>query len=132
MSTKVTIKVSDKTLADLLCMAYEGGSNYWARLWEDGNLCPDFLIKHGTMVSDITNGGKYKLTYKSLQRGLQAMAKRYPKRFAEVLLYDTDYFSGDAWTGDCLLQCAIFGEMIYGYQERWMANRRKRCPNSVA
>ena len=41
--------------------------------------------------------------------GLRLMAQKYPRKFAEVV-----DGTGDATTGDVLIQLAAFGELRYG------------------
>jgi len=45
----------------------------------------------------------------TLVEGVKVMAEKYPERFAEMV-EERD----DADTGDCLLQCTVFGEQIFG------------------
>jgi len=44
-----------------------------------------------------------------LRRGVQAMAKKYPRHFDDLVRKNED-----ANTSDCFLQCCCFGEMVYG------------------
>ena len=126
MTTTIHVKIDDNCLADVLISAYEGGwrpwpdrqrplSNYWARQMdgkpspfrsdEDG-FRPDFDVE----ITDIEAGGKkHRLTLPILRRGLQIMADKYPAYFADIVAENDD-----ATTGDVLLQCALFGELIYG------------------
>lgn len=126
-TTAVTIAAPDERMAELLCSAYEGGSSYWARQ-DDGKaspyrlvgpvsslagrpvgaleLVPDFDVE----ITDIEGDGKkHRLTLRKLRAGLQAMATKYPRHFC-AFLEEND----DAVTGDVFLQCALFGELIYG------------------
>jgi hypothetical protein len=49
------------------------------------------------------------LDRESIQKGLQVMAERYPKHFADFIAENDD---GD--TGDVFLQCAVLGQLVYG------------------
>lgn len=51
----------------------------------------------------------YRLNLASIKKGLQVMADKFPKHFADVT---ND--NADATTGDVFLQCALFGDVIYG------------------
>jgi len=123
------ITVTAEEVQDLLLCALEGGSNYWYRIegtdlpdgrsfreFCDGNvhgyhkvpLEPDCAV----LFSDKEDGGDaeiYRLDLDAIHRGVQQMAGKYPRHFRDVL--DDN---ADADTGDCFLQCALFGEMIYG------------------
>lgn len=137
MTTRITVEVTDERLAEVLCSACEGGSGYWAKQ-DDGKespyrfadvggrtsiishlpgsgpleLVPDFDVAI-TDFEDSTRGTrrpkKHRLTPAKLRRGLQVMAEKYPKHFADVVTGN-----GDSTTGDVLLQCALFGELVYG------------------
>lgn len=125
---QITVTVSDERLAEVLCSAYEGGSNYWAKQ-EDGKdspyrfaetpialggipvapleLIPGFVVTITDREADPPK--RHRLTEAKLRRGLQVMAEKYPKHFADVMTEE-----GDADTGDVLLQCALFGKLVYG------------------
>lgn len=49
------------------------------------------------------------LTDVELQQGLQRMARKYPRHFADFMAENDD-----AITGDVFLQCVVLGEVIYG------------------
>lgn len=118
--TTIRQRISDERLADVLCSAYEGGSNYWARQ-SDGKKSPyrfaalsggvlQFVPDFAVEITDVEDGEKkYPLTLARLRHGLQVMATKYPRHFADILAENDD-----ATTGDVLLQCAIFGELVYG------------------
>ena len=50
----------------------------------------------------------FRLDLKSIRRGLEDLATKYPRHFADLVNEDTD-----AITADALLQCCLFGELIY-------------------
>jgi hypothetical protein len=51
----------------------------------------------------------FRLDLKSIGRGLNDLATKYPRHFADLVNENTD-----AITADVLLQCCLFGELIYG------------------
>jgi hypothetical protein len=51
----------------------------------------------------------FRLDLKSIGLGLDALASKYPRHFADLINENTD-----AITADVLLQCCLFGELIYG------------------
>lgn len=119
-----------KDIEDLLCCAFEGGSNSWySRLdiyappvgynLQDWKL---FLEKHDLVfhLSTPVFGGKLELWTKednerfvldcdSLERGLNILARDYPWHWKSFM---DDAF--DAYTGDAFLQCCLFGSIVYG------------------
>lgn len=54
-------------------------------------------------------GAQFTLDSAALERGLQLMATKYPKHFADIIEENDD---GD--TSDALVQLSIFGDVIYG------------------
>jgi hypothetical protein len=50
----------------------------------------------------------FRLDLKSIRQGLDALAARYPRHFADLVNENTD-----AITANVLLQCCLFGELIY-------------------
>ena len=122
----------------LLCCAFEGGSNYWIdRIYpnypahmhdndyrEGGSMQPADQYWHWCQLLPTTNGSVdvyaigidsndglqcYTLDLTRIQTGLQLLAEKHPRHFADVLT-ERD----DATTGDVFLQLCVFGEVIYG------------------
>jgi hypothetical protein len=131
----VQYAIEDNVISELLCCAYEGGSNYWARIEE-------YRFPEGISKADFQEGGQfatddyftpsmliplqegcavvfsayvedddrtYLLTRAELQRGLGVMLDKYPHHLNNVL--SGNY---DAVTGDVFLQCCLFGHVVYG------------------
>lgn len=102
---KIAVNITIKRVVELI---ESNCSAYWAKKfrWKGR---PGFqIVEH--------DDGPEKLhivTPAKLQRGLELMAKAGPDEgghhFANML---TD--STDAWTGDALIQFAVFGELKYG------------------
>lgn len=123
---RVVLDVADKVLKGLLCSAFEGGSSYWivrieahypkgAALVLDGfteAMAAPFCVGSYTLVVERREGEhskQHQLTWKKAERGLEIMAREYPRHFANVLSGEDD-----AETGDVFLQCCLFGEVVYG------------------
>lgn len=127
INTKVEIPLH--RVADMLCCAFEGGSNYWCVIKKtkapekfDFRFMPDLLDKPCSYTDYPTNQGGYlivgdiegdeedaMLNLASIHQGLQVMAEKYPRHFTD-LLNDND----DAETGDVFLQCCLWGDAIFG------------------
>ena len=122
-SFHVTTTINHERVANLLCSAFEGGSNYWYCDLEEGHV-PDGVtykffhmelpLKGGSVVFDVQGSakeddGQLVLDGPAIQRGLQVMAKEYPSHLADVLTENDD-----STTGDVFLQCCVFGKLIYG------------------
>ena len=126
---KLELEINKGRIADLLCCAFEGGSNYWAWgqniydapdiLWQelagwDFNVvyphCHYALFAGGKYgVRDAEEDINYTLDLDKIKSGLKIMAEKYPRHFGNWLSEDDD-----AITGDVFLQCCLFGEVKYG------------------
>jgi len=132
MSTKfavtTAVQIDSDKIAELLCSAFEGGSGYWSEiggynvpkevwLWGDGSNIFKYiqypLSKGGAVIVLETGDGdvskEHVLDLAAIKRGLQTMANKEPRHFANFLAGN-----GDADTGDVFLQCCLLGEVVYG------------------
>jgi hypothetical protein len=126
----VTQTLTAEQISDVLCSALEGGSNYWYRIegreepttWEfdsepkcgdSQHWRHDYPLSPGgaLLISDTEDPdrGTMRLNSDAIQQGLNVLAEKYPTHLAAIL--DE---SGDAETGDALLQCCLFSDIIYG------------------
>jgi hypothetical protein len=124
-----TVTLTTEQLSDVLCSALEGGSNSWytieefvdPTLWqfnsepkrEKGHWAQDYPFNPGgaLLISDMTDSahGVMRLDTEAIQKGLAILAEKYPWHLASILAENAD-----ADTGDALLQCSLFGDVIYG------------------
>jgi hypothetical protein len=121
MEVTVKTQIGEERIKDLLCGAFEGGSNYWYQI--QGYVNPERkLVSHeyidlpfiegcGVMIGDIEDQeiAPMLLNKEAIEKGLQVMADKYNWHFL-------DFFKGndDATTSDVFLQCCLFGEIVYG------------------
>ena len=125
----VPLTFTAQQVADLLVTALEGGTNYWLRIdrmvrppkgapvWRHapdlgGGEFPhiDYPLSGGYLaVTDIEEGKKYRLDRAAIERGLALMPTKAPSQFGAWLAGDDD-----STTGDCFVQCALLGDVIYG------------------
>ncbi len=54
------------------------------------------------------NDKKYELDIKKIKKGLSVLAREAPNQFAAILNGDEDMYTADA-----LVQCSLFGKIIY-------------------
>lgn len=127
---EITIPITRQRVADLLCCAFEGGSNYWYQIKKftspsvlvfrnDQNRIYrhlDYALNDGGSVVIVTNerdeiNGKkeWTLDLAALQNGLRILFEKYPKHFGDFLAENED-----ADTGDAFLQCCCFGNIVFG------------------
>ena len=107
------IEVTEDHLDSILVGCFEGGSNYWIDKVEvksddyKGKACAsESLAAGGELYIYTTDDSKYLLSKSSLLIGLQmyldeSKHKNWPD-------------GGDAYTDDCILQYALFEEVVYG------------------
>jgi hypothetical protein len=113
----VRVEIDDRRLHDTLVSAIEGGCNYWASV-DVGRHEPDWanyftakltIIEESDESNGAIQGRTYQLSLDKLRSGVTTMANKYPHHFKDVMMGD-----GDATTGDVLVQCALFGTIVYG------------------
>ena len=71
----------------------------------------DYPLNEGgilRMVGTATRPKIFELRLDLIARGLEVLANRYPRHFADLINENADVFTADA-----LLQCCLFGELIY-------------------
>lgn len=118
--------ITDYRAADLLCSAFEGGSNYWymidsyvtpevmAKPWGD-DYTPAYIFipfsEGGAVIIEDDDGETHTLDNAAVERGKELLATdpQYSHQYADLLQENDD---GD--TGDTFLQLCLFGEVIYG------------------
>lgn len=129
MKIVTEVDIAPAMIENLFVSAFEGGSTYWARQVDPVKIpaYPDdgvvwwghaeiyvsdfsFKVRYDHPEQDESEGkGKKIITQDDVKRALQTMATKYPDHFANILNDTTD-----ADTGDVLLQCCVFDEIIYG------------------
>lgn len=125
----ITQTLSLQKVSDALCSALNDGLNCWCRIsgvlapsiWEfesnpkseSGHYTQDYPLNPGGALlivdEESDDDGVLTLDWNALQKGLTVMAERYPKTFSNIITGNAD-----ANTGDMLLQCSLFGKVIYG------------------
>lgn len=134
-SVKIEMDIPVERIADLLCCALEGGSNYWYTIekFQEPNrfeykCFPDdkkpirhidypmnkggFIIVSDRRANDDADEKDLvfkKIDLESMKEGLAIMSKKYPRHFNDFMCENDD-----ADTGDVFLQCCVFGELVYG------------------
>ena len=129
-------QVTVQRVRDLLCAAFEGGSNYWLvierRYFGPGITYEDFreggkfqtprdyfhpdelipTVDHCGLIvgtNDDDEEKVYDLNVTTLRNGLQRMADKQPRDWQDFLEENED-----AGTGDVFLQLCLFNEVVYG------------------
>ena len=118
---------SKEDISDLIVTALEGGINYWCRKAKkktdtEGNwfgvapedqdkieYASDLISYGGTLILfDAESTDKWELTLENVLKGIQMHCEK--RNIAPAGLMD-NYDAGDA---DCIVQYAIFNELIFG------------------
>jgi hypothetical protein len=115
-------EIPKQRISDLLCCAFEGGSNYW--YWINRFNYPDEkilkleyphlelpLIEGGSLLIDAQGDKEHSgklLNLESIQKGLQLLHDNYCNHFNDLLTENDD-----ADTGDVFLQLCLFGEVVF-------------------
>jgi len=104
--------VSQELVDDLLCTAFEGGS-----MWIDYIRTPVFpegadygheVISRDGYATIAADGEHFNLTLPAFIRGIKLHCENKP---TSVVALEEDHDADDA---DCILQYALFGEVVYG------------------
>ena len=119
----ITKKITEEEIRDLIIDGIENGTTYWAFIHND---TPEFEKCYGkdlctseAIAEIILNGGnviitdlegdeepKYHLTLERLLKGIEMNAKERP--------WDSDLENYDSITSDCILQYALYDELMFG------------------
>jgi hypothetical protein len=115
---KLTIEITEGNLHDHITAAIESdcGSGYWAEI-DTGEHLPgwaNYFTATFTVTEDSDEkvgavyGQAYALSIEKLLAGLAVLRDKYPHHFCDIIKQE-----GDATTGDVLVQCALFGDIVY-------------------
>ena len=132
----VSTEVPISRVAYTLVGAFEGGSNYWMDdvYWDTTfRLChaesPFKDEKIGSVYADVlawawkqhlyfvirvnadeeAGSKEGSITPRTIQRGVQTMARDYPRHYDDMVSANDD-----ATTSDVLLQCIIYNDVVFG------------------
>lgn len=115
--TEVTIKqtVDSLRIFDLLISAFEGGINYWCDSIDAGDLGHVSAAKalalgliDSVTLHDSEEDKDVILSVDGMKKALAFLAEKQSHHFRNIL---DDY---DAETADVFVQCAVFGDTVYG------------------
>jgi hypothetical protein len=131
-SIKITQEVPEEKVQNLLTNGFDHAISYWASVKGDGgwdklnekeDYRSDLPLAGGFVVLEDSTGegfpdpegnpfaveGGVILNRASVERGLQVMGAKYPRHFGNMMSGNDD-----ADTADVLIQCAVFGDIIFG------------------
>lgn len=123
LSMEFKVRITDEDIDDIMVSALEGGINYWCCRAEVvgkylGEYGSDQISRGGTLrLYDREDESVYELTKEKLVRGIAVYLENPTQSdVLEVidheLRLDTSYV--DAVVSDCMVQYALFDDIIYG------------------
>lgn len=111
------VSVSDQDIDDILCTALEGGINYWVdsyRIKTNPGNCKyvsDVVSKGGTIEIDVIDDETHELNLEKFQKGIEMFLNEYPNKIDVDCCIDPGDI--DACDADCIVQYALFNELVY-------------------
>lgn len=116
-----TIKVTQEDIDDIMCSALEGGITYWccnAEVVGDylGEYASEQISRGGTLkLYDAEDDEVYELTLDKLLKGIEiAVRDNCYSEYEWINGNEIDCCQVDAEVADCIVQYALFGDVIYG------------------
>jgi hypothetical protein len=114
MKVRVDYEVSEEMLKDGIITALESGIGYWCTTvdtpsWPEGADLYSDIPTMGGALTITTSDGEFLLDLTSLKKGVRVMAVKCPWHFNDFIRQ-----AGDSDTADALIQCALFGKLVYG------------------
>ena len=109
---KITIEIEGARIRELIS---EAGSRFWARGLEfKGDTMAFTIVEHGG-IAEPGDGGEteHTVTEDMIRDGLVKMANAEPDKGGHHFSAVRDCRQSDMWTGDAIIQFAIFGELKY-------------------
>lgn len=115
------ITITEQDIDDIMCSALDGGITYWCNEAEVvgdylGEYASEQISRGGTLkLHDADDYEVYELTLGKLLEGIQKAADG--EYFSDYNWIDgsvIDACQVDAEVADAIIQCAIFGDVIYG------------------
>jgi len=117
---KIEIELTEDDVENIIVTAFEGGINYWCGHveWEHEKYPKPNGVPVSTYCAMLLNKGValtlfdiedeseiFELTYEKLLKGVELNLINRP--------FDSDLENMDVTTADCIIQYAVFGEIVY-------------------
>ena len=116
-----SIKVTAEDIDDIMCSALVGGINYWCNEIEVvgkwlGECASEQISRGGVLLlHDAEEDEVYELTLEKLLNGIkQAAEENFYAEYEWVLGDGIDTCQVDAEVADCIIQLALFNEIVFG------------------
>ena len=116
-----SVKVTNQDIDDIVATALEGGINYWCCKAEVvgeylGDYASEQIARGGSLkLYDAEDDQVYDLNLDKLLKGIKlAIESQYFDEYDWYAANELDCCSIDAMVADCIIQCALFDDVIYG------------------
>ena len=115
---QIEVNLTQQDVDDIMVAALEGGIHYWCREAEVvgeylGEYASDQISRGGSLIlHDSESSDKWELTLEKFLNGV----KLYFEDGCHVQVEDNRIDAGDIDAGDadCIIQFALFGEVVFG------------------
>ena len=115
---QIEVNLTQQDIDDIMVTALEGGINYWCQEAEVvgeylGEYASDQISRGGSLIlHDEDSSDKWELTLEKFLNGV----KLYFEQGCHVQVEDSTIDAGDidANDADCIIQFALFGEVVFG------------------
>ncbi len=125
MSVMLKVKVKESLLADILCIALEGGIGYWSTaevyFYSETDPADTHAIIHEHENDGSMRVETMRITTNTIYAGIcillvdDTVCNDSIRRRIMMSLIDEDYATDiDADDADCIVQLGLFGRIVYG------------------
>lgn len=126
-TAKIEVQLTESDIDTIISNALEGGIGYWARLnnigekwdrkpkdrytseWVTKLLLDGETVEFEDAEEEFEEGEEVERWFLSLDKLIKGFELNYKLR-----PHDNNLEQGDATTSDCIIQYALFGELVYG------------------
>ena len=118
----LNFNITDQNLADILCIAFEGGINYWCsgsvkvkdNDFKGADYASDALPKGAVLYIPDMDEGDMELTKEKLIAGVEKYVNEHDADIIDLATKEIDCCHVDAEVADMMVQLAVHGEVVYG------------------
>ncbi len=121
VEVKLSLNIKPEDIDDIMCVSLEGGftTNWCDKVNVEGEYLGEYaseqISRGGTLIFyDSVEDKKYKLTLDKFLKGLKIWAEKGYDYEGAITINEIDTCQIDAIAADGIIQCALFGDIIYG------------------
>ena len=125
---EIVVKLTEEDVTDIICTALEGGIGYWCCLDNTSDAYENapydepvsitaakIMLGGGSLdLIDEEDGGTHRLDIEALMRGFRVWIEKGYDRWNVVCGQSVDLCNLDGPGADGIIQCALFGDLVYG------------------